>query len=187
MSDKNNQNQQKLAPQLYKRFFCKKKYVIVAITALIIISAGIWLFLYLQKPQAVSQKTRTVDETIAEADKTAFQGNRQGATKLLDTALGKTTNANDKSKILAEKTVILYDGGDSLDDALQAALGSYNAKKTLGSASLVGMVARKKGDVATAKQYYTIALSLIDNSDPLAKSDQDYLNGILSDLDQSKL
>jgi cytoskeletal protein RodZ len=175
-----------------RKLLSRKKWWFIGILVIIIGGAlTVWLIISSQE-SAKSQKTalqaqesKNAKETVVKADKIAFQGDSKKAASLLDGAISKTTSGDNKSKLLTEKALILCDS-NNLDDALKAAIDNYNIKQTLSSASLVGRIAQKKGDTAMAKQYYTIALKLVDNSDSLAGSDKAYLQGILNGLDQSK-
>lgn len=115
------------------------------------------------------------------ADKLAADGNLKGGVKAYDEAIKNTKDPHEQFTYYSNKATLLYNNHD-LAGALTAAQAAYNLEKMPDSAAFVGQIAREQGNASLALEYYKKALGLIDNSDPFAKQDKTYYQGIINDL-----
>ncbi|HEY5695653.1 MAG TPA: hypothetical protein VIQ80_02355 [Candidatus Saccharimonadales bacterium] len=172
--------------------------IIIAIIIMVIVVASsiaaIWWSNYqtAQKNQSSNNGTNSgqsntqfqqlpAEKTADNADKIAYEGNVQGGVQELDNAIKNTTDKSQLFIYYSRKATLLLNN-NQLSDALDAAKQAYQINQTSESASLVGQIAEKMNDKATAITYYQNALDHIDQTDPYAKSDADYFNGKLATL-----
>lgn len=124
-------------------------------------------------PQTSVPQDQSARKTADEAEKLANDGNVTGGIQKLESAIQQASDPHSKFIYYASEATLLLNN-NQLDDALVAAKQAYSLEKLPDSAALVGQIARQKGDVATAAEYYRIASTLVDSSDPLAANDKSY-------------
>lgn len=172
---------------MFKKLDLNKKRVLIIIIAVVFslaICGSIWYF-FIRNSNQNGADNLTNEEVISKSENLDFIGKSSEAISILDKAIANTKSNDEKFELLIKKSTILYNN-DDVDNAIKAAIASYNAKQTLASSSLVGLLARKKGDIVLAKQYYNIALGLAGNSDDiLAGSDKIRIQDILDELEKN--
>lgn len=132
-----------------------------------------------QKPAKLERKPS--EKKADSADKLALEGDVEGGVKELDDAIKNTDDNSDKFIYYSRKATLLYNHGD-LNGALSAAISAYQLEETSDSAAFVGQIARDKGDIATARDYYQKAITHINPDSPFADEDKKYYESIIAEM-----
>jgi len=176
----------------------KRQLIIFAIILVVVVGASAAFAIFLSQQSSQNSPQQNGDnsqptaankppavKTSDDADKLAADGDVQGGVKKLDDAIKTTDNSHDQFIYYSQKATLLFND-KNYAEALVAATQAYNLEKTSDSAAFVGQIARAKGDTAMALDYYKKALNLIDSSDPYAKNDRQYYQGIVNELEGGK-
>jgi tetratricopeptide (TPR) repeat protein len=172
----------------------KQHRILISIGAiLLVISVGIAVALGLNKILGERSSNGSGDDknnetqvdvitnTTAIAEQQASDSNLKGAIETYDGAINSASDNETKASFYGNKATLLFNNQD-YDGALEAAQQAYNLDNTSNYAAFVGQIARAKGDIAMALEYYKKARDLIDPEGPMAKFDEEYYTSLISEL-----
>jgi len=176
-----------------------KKQIIFAIILVVVIgvsaTTAVLLSQYLATINQLNQpeikktvsvpKKLPVEEKADTADKLAFEGNLGAGVQALDTEIANTSDPHAKFISYSRKATLLLNNHDAVG-ALAAAIKAYELEKTSSITAFVGQIAREKGDMLLAIEYYKKAIPLIDPEDPFADEDNAYYQGIITELERGQ-
>ncbi len=174
----------------------RRLIIFAIIITIIVISAGVALFLFLNRPSpTTNSETQSTLNTLPgvevspqtekkadEAAKIAYEGNVEEGVKALDESISSATDSYDKFVFYSQKATVLFNSGDK-DNAIIAAKSAYEIEKNASSAALVGQIAKSMNDTVVALDYYKKALGLVDSNSPFATLDREEYQRLITEIE----
>jgi tetratricopeptide (TPR) repeat protein len=133
------------------------------------------------KNQGSPMQATPAEKTADDADQLAYKGDVQAGVQKLDDAIKNTSDNQELFTFYSRKATLLLNNND-LPGALEAAKKAYAISPGSESGALVAQIAEQMGDKATAVEYYQNAIDHIDKTDPYAKSDTEYYQSKIHEL-----
>lgn len=176
-----NNIQQSTLPKVKKHLSIKKR-IIIAVIAIVIVTAGVLTWLYLNNYFSNRPVVNKQDLAIV-ASQTAvssiISGDYNGGQKALDGSLSNATNPKDQAWIYIQKASVALNL-NKYTEAYDFASQAEKLSPDVNSAQMLAAAAAKKGDNADAIAKYELAISRITGKSGMDKLDiqtmQDEIN-----------
>ena len=159
-----------------KFFMQKNRLVIMAMVIVILFFGGASGWMYIANQKSTSKKAATpvlkgnelVNKTQDDTQKIVnYGGDIDKAATIYDQAASSADDDKTKSALLLEKAMMYFNDGN-YDQALISAQESDAILKTENVAKIIALIYEVKGDTKNAIYYYQNAISLVDESQPMA-------------------
>jgi predicted negative regulator of RcsB-dependent stress response len=149
------------------RGLSRRTLVLIIGTAVILaaVLSGLWLTgVFDRKQSAVTSTTKNTDNKVAtSAYADAMNGEYAQAQQSLDAEAAKQGSKADTARIYITQSALAFNA-NKFDEAKTYATRAEQAYPSDSSAELLGDIAMKQGDKASASKYYKLAIGRLDKS-----------------------
>lgn len=167
-----NKKEHKLAKkQQTKKMFIKKRLMVAAIILLIVlISCGIFIFVYFSfftNPSNIISNSDDANDgySVSQlANQEAAKGNYSAGQKIIDQELDSTIDEKDKASLYVEKSLLALNN-QKYDDADTFAKQAEDIAKSKLTSRLIAQIAEADGDKAKAIEYYQVTIDRYTDSE----------------------
>lgn len=128
----------------------------------------------------------TLEQRISDIQKSALNGDSDGAHKAIDDALNKQGIADSEKQMLLLQQGVTYMNQKEYDKAIESYKAASAISETEAMASAIAKAAEAKGDIELAKSYYQKALGLVSENDPVKESSRAYYQYKIDNLGKSQ-
>jgi len=167
-----NKKEHKLAKkQQTEKMFIKKRLMVAAIILLIVlISCGIFIFVYFSfftNPSNIISNSDDANDgySVSQlANQEAAKGNYSAGQKIIDQELDSTIDEKDKASLYVEKSLLALNN-QKYDDADTFAKQAEDIAKSKLTSRLIAQIAEADGDKAKAIEYYQVTIDRYTDSE----------------------
>ncbi|MFZ2125162.1 MAG: tetratricopeptide repeat protein [Candidatus Saccharimonadales bacterium] len=169
-----------------KKHFSKKKKLLIAGIALLLIGGIVSGWLFMQNKQAVDNRQKqlteeVLEQTTVDAQVLARKGDPAAAVAKYDDAINSISDSYQKS-ILTINKAIIYLNNEDYEQALKIAKEAETIDANFAVVKIIAQIYAEKGDNPNAITYYKKTIELIDKDDPLAGDDAIYYQSVIDSL-----